>query len=927
MAFSKAVHKSSTRAVQRRNHTAFLVLFCLTLAASCFAQIPFVTGRSDLGRTAANTNETLLTPGNVNANSFGKLFNYNVDYQVLAQPLYVPNVQIPGLGTHNVVYVATMADSVYAFDADSPQGTNGQPLWSVNFTDPANGITLASYIDGTLPCTSAKSGGPGFNQEGIVSTPVIDPASGTLYVVAKTVENGTVHHRLHALDITNGQEKFGGPIVISATTVSNAGHKVTFNSLHQKNRPGLLLLNGAIYMAFGSNYCNDHNHSWVLSYDAASLQQLGVFDANPDHGYSSIWQSGQPIAADADGNIYVTTSEGKFDVPQGGQGYASSVLKLSSSQLALTDYFTPWNVDYLDTHDLDLSSSGPIVLPDQPDPIPHIVVAGGKQGTIYVLNRDNMGQFNPEGDSQIVQELPFAVGPLFDSPAYWNGMLYFAGNADPIKGFSVANSQLSALPIIMTTQKYVGSHSPSISANGDTNGILWVMSGQRLYAFDALSLQPLYNSGQNALPRTAHFATQTVVNGKVYIATQTTLEVYGLIPAIGVVSGGGQSGTVGTVLASPVQVQAADPYTGAPVAGASVTFSDGGNGGTFNPTTAITDSSGYASSSYRLPTKSGSYTITASASGLASASSQETALPGPPARMAAKYGNQQSGYVGTVLAAAVSARVLDSYNNAVPGVTVTFSDQGKGGVLTPNPCVTDGNGLANVQYQLPTKPGTYAITASAQGLKSVKFTETAVAGPAANMAVTGGDNQSAPAGTQLPQALSVAVTDPYGDPVPGVSVSLSDGGAGGSFSANPVTTDGSGIATVMYTLPQKMGAVAVTATAGQAAATFTETATAGGAAQIAVTGGNNQAAPAGTQLPQALTAQVTDQYGNPVSGVGVTFDDGGAGGFFYYSNPVNTDNTGTATQIYTLPPSPGTYNISAVVAGAGTPAIFTETGQ
>ena len=806
---------------------AHLLLLVMMLAGSCFGQVPFLTGRSDNARTAANTNETLLTPSNVNANSFGRLFGYGLDYQALAQPLYVPNVQIPGLGTHNVVYVATMADTVYAFDADSNQGTNLGLLWTANFTNPGAGITTAGVSTGTLPCASTDTKGPGITQEGIVATPVIDPTTGTMYVVAKTLENGTVEHHLHALDITNGQEKFGGPVLIAATSVSIDGKINTFNSLHQKNRPGLLLLNGAIYMAFGSNYCNDHNHSWVLGYDATSLQQIGAFDVNPDHGLSSIWQSGQGIPADESGNLYVTTSEGNYDVPQGGLGFASSVLKLSTNPLVLADYFTPYNEEFLSQKDLDLSSTGPIVLPDQDGPTPHIVVAGGKQGTIYVLNRDNMGKFDPDGDGQIVQELPFAVGSLFDSPTYWNGTLYYAGDADPIKGFSVANGQLSALPIIMTPQKYVGAHSPSISANGNSNGILWVMSGQRLYAFDAESLEVLYSTVQKVLPKTAHFATQTVADGRVYIATATTLEVYGLFPSVGLVSGGNQTGTVLTTLANSIQVEAADAYTGTPIAGVTVTFSDRGKGGKFNPSSAVTDGSGLASSSYTLPKKPGIYTLTAASAGLASSFITETAVAGAPAKVTAKAGNGQSGNVGTILPAALSARVLDANGNAVAGVTVSFDDSGKGGVFTPNSSVTDANGIAGVLYQLPTKPGKYKLNANVTGLKTAHFTETAVTGPAASIAVTGGNNQTGPTGTQLPQALTAGVTDQYGNPVAGVAVGFDDGGAGGSFSnSNPVTTDSSGTATQFYSLPPAPGTVTITATAAGVGtpAAFTETA-------------------------------------------------------------------------------------------------------
>ena len=818
----------------RRNRTTrgrvFLtVLVALAILPNCFGQATFLTGRSDNQRSAANANETLLTPQNVNANSFGQLFSQSLDYQALAQPLYVPNVSIPGKGTHNVVYVATMADTVYAFDADNNQGGNATPLWSVNFTNPGNGITLASYADGTLPCTNAKSTGPGFNQEGIASTPVVDTSTGTLYVVAKTVENGKVTHRLHALDMTTGQEKFGGPALISATFTSNAGKKVTFNSLHQKNRPGLLLLNGTLYLGFGSNYCNDSNQSWLLSYDASSLKQTGVFNANPDHGYSSIWQSGQGITADTNvpPNIYVTTSEGKFDgnLPNG-QGYPNSVLKLSANPLALADFFTPSNIDYLDTHDLDLSSSGPIIALDQNGQ--PMVVAAAKQGTIYVMDPNNLGGYTAGGPDHILQELTFAVGPMFDSPAYWNGMVYFAGNADVIKGFSVGAGQLSTLPIVTTAQKYVGSHSPSISANGNTNGILWVMSGNRLYAFDATSLQPLYSTAPKVLPTLAHFATQSVVNGKVYIATETTLEVYGLFSALNVVSGNNQSAPAFTQLANPIKIQATDPYTGSGLAGVTVSFSDGGKGGTFNPGSAVTDSSGLVSTSYKVPQKAGNYTITASAPGLASVVLTETAVPGAAAKLAVKAGNKQTAPAGTVLPLALTSKLQDQYGNGISGVSVSMDDGNKGGVFTPScsissPCTTDGGGLVRVQYQLPTAAGTYTIKATGGGF-TAKFIEYATAGSAANISPTGGNNQTAPAGTQLPQSLTALVVDLYGNPVSGVGVTFDDGGAGGSFGSNPVNTDKSGTASQTYTLPSAPGTFSINATVAgvNAPATFTE---------------------------------------------------------------------------------------------------------
>src|SRR6202795_1218369 len=307
--FSSAL-RSALHATPVRNFCRTVLVVSVAFLSSSFAQQPFLTSRGDISRSGVNTNETLLTPTNVSKNSFGRLFSVPVDYVVMAQPLYVPNVNIPGQGTHNVVYVVTEMDSVYAIDADT-----GAQLW---YASMLNGGTTASGI--YLPCGH----GPGFTQEGITSTPVIDPATNIMYLVAKTVLNGTVRHELHALDITTGYEQAGSPVLITATSTSNKGHVTVFNSKHQKNRPGLLLLNGALYLGFGSTYSNDGNRGWVLSYDAASLSQLAVFNTSPDYGLTSIWQAGVGLAADASGNIFVETAEAGgngFDVPNGGQTY------------------------------------------------------------------------------------------------------------------------------------------------------------------------------------------------------------------------------------------------------------------------------------------------------------------------------------------------------------------------------------------------------------------------------------------------------------------------------------------------------------------------------------------------------------------------------------------------------------------------------
>jgi len=717
-----------------------LTIFCalwLALSLPSFAQVPFATSRGDIGRTGANTNEFLLNPNNVNKNNFGHLFSAPVDYIVMAQPLYVPNVSIPGQGTHNVVYVVTQADSVYAIDAD-----NGARLWTASMLNV--GGTTASGV--YLPCGTS---GPGFTQEGIVGTPVIDPATNTMYLVAKTLLNATVRHHLHALDISTGNEQPGSPVLITATSTSRKGHVTVFNSLHQKNRPGLLLLNGTVYLGFGSNYCNDGNSGWVLSYNATPgspqyLQQQAVFNTSPDRGLSSIWQAGNGLAADEAGNIFFETAEAGvngFDVPSGGQTFCNSILKLAPD-LTLADYFTPWNVAFLNARDYDLSSTGALVLPDQLDsPTPHELVASGKSGTVYVLNRDQLGTWSSGSDSQIIQE--FALKPntmndvLFGSSAYWNHTVYFAPASSPILGYPVSGGLLAPTPI-KSPAPYPGSHSPSISANGDnSNGVLWVLTGAQLVAFDAVSLKPLYNSnqalgGRDKLPPVGHFVTQTVANGRVYIGTQNSLEAYGLFPYLTVSGGNNQSAPVLTSLPLPFQVQVVSPYSGPVGAGITVTFSDGCKPpltpcGTFNPPSQVTDSTGTASTVYTFPKKAGKYTLTASAPNLGSVTATETALPGPPVAIISYKGASQTGPAGSTLPNPIVAQVRDASANGVPGITVTFSAPGNG-TLNPPSAVTDASGRASTTYTLPTTAGKVKVTATistSSGLKSVAFPETA----------------------------------------------------------------------------------------------------------------------------------------------------------------------------------------------------------
>ena len=508
----------------------FLLLTLFFARVHLLAQTSVITWHYENERTSANTSETVLTPSNVNSAGFGKLTTLPVDGFVVGHPLYLPSVNVLGQGVHNVVYVATMHDSVYAFDADS---ANTSPLWMTSI------LTYSPAGATSVPATVKKdSGTTGWAEVGIVSTPVIDPVTGTLYLVAETYENGNVIHRLHALDVTSGLEKFGGPTTIAATYTLN-GITTTFADLYQMNRPGLLLANGHIYIAFGSNCCNDYSQGWVLSYNATTLQQEGAYTAEPGKILASIWQKGAGLSADGDGNIYAETSEGFYAA---GTNLSISVLKLSQTgtSLALADWFTPYNYQYLSDKDLDLND-GVLILPDQPGPYPHEAVAEGKEGTIYLLNRDSMGQLCSNcttGDTQIVQEIPQGAGRQSGTPVYWNNTVYFTGQSSPVFAYTLSNGALVNPPSAQSIKIGGGGHA-IITANGNSHGILWFINGAKdLWAMDAITLQTLYTStqaanGRDTLPPLAHFATPIAADGKVFVGTQNSLIVYGLLPLPG----------------------------------------------------------------------------------------------------------------------------------------------------------------------------------------------------------------------------------------------------------------------------------------------------------------------------------------------------------------------------------------------------------
>lgn len=493
---------------------------------------------NDSSRTGQNLSEATLTLANVNSKQFGKLFSYPVDGAVFGQPLYVQSVTIPGQGVHNVVYAVTANDSVYAFDAD---GKASAPLWHVNFTSPSTGTT-------SVPAKDVNDDAFPSGYIGITSTPAIDPVTGTIYVVAYTLENGQYIYRLHALEMTSGTEKFGGPVTIAAIVTgagdaSNGQGQVPFNAQMHLQRAALLLLNGTLYIGFGSHGDTIPWHGWLLAYNASTLQQTAAYITTANAGAGAIWEGGCGPATDSTGNIYVATGNGSFDANVGGVDYGDSVLKLSPSTLKVLDWFTPFDQASLANDDLDLGSGGLLLLPDQPGPHPHLLMVSGKEGRIYLIDRDNLGHFNSTYDTQIVQEIYQELGSNFSTPSYYQGSVYLAAWNDTLKKFALSNGLLSVTPVSQSSHVfgYVGT-TTSVSANGASNGIIWAVEWSPgtstqpavLYAFDAADLSnELYDSTQvasrDALGTAAKFTVPTVINGKVYVGTATEVDVFGIL--------------------------------------------------------------------------------------------------------------------------------------------------------------------------------------------------------------------------------------------------------------------------------------------------------------------------------------------------------------------------------------------------------------
>ena len=546
------------------------------------AQVNVTTFQNDIGRTGQNLNETILTPANVNATQFGKLFSHTVDAQIYTQPLYLSGISVNG-ATHNVVYVATENDSVYAFDADTNGGANASPLWYASMLTSAHGAASgATAVPSNMVSTDIQP------LVGITGTPVIDPTSGTLYLVSKTLENNNAVQRLHALDVTSGAEKFGGPVIITASVpgagTGSSNGTLSFDPLWENQRPGLLLLNGIVWIGFASHGDNGPWHGWVLGYNAATLRQTGAFCTSPNGSGSGIWMSGSGLAADQldpvnhpYGRMFFPTGNGDVTMSKpynATMDYGDSELDLdlTNGVPTITDEFTTNQQADLDAEDGDIASGGLMVIPTQTaGSYPHLAVQVGKQGWMYLLNRDNLGGYN--STDQIVQEQQYAVGATgaWSSPAYWNGNVYWWGRGDALKSFALVNGLLSTTPTKSNEVYGYPGATPTISANGNTQGIVWSIDAEGygtgpaiLQAHNATTVSTMLyssaasgNASRDRAGGAVKFAVPTVANGKVYVDAAGELDFYGLLNSA-------------TPAAAPVITPGSESYTGS----VSVTITD-----------------------------------------------------------------------------------------------------------------------------------------------------------------------------------------------------------------------------------------------------------------------------------------------------------------------------------------------------------------
>ena len=500
-----------------------------TVTVSQGSQAAVLTYHNDDARDGAFLEEVTLTPSDVNSSQFGKLFSYPVDGQIYAQPLYMPQVTIGG-SAHEVVFIATQNNSVYAFDATGAQTT---PFWNVN---------LGAHV--------SKNSAEGVNPYvGILSTPVIDSTTNTIYVVAEEAGQSTPFW-LHALDVTSGGEKFGGPVAVTGTVPgtgqdSSGGNITLETSCYQRMGLALNPVTNAIYISFGN--CP---HGWILAYNKTTLQQTAIFNDTPDGGGGGLWSGGAaPAIDDATGDLYLMSGVDAGDQNYPQLLYNDSFLRLNPSDLSVLDFFAPDNNLFLAENDADLGSGADILLPGSSS-FPHETIGGGKDGNIFVVNRDDMGGFNSSQNSviQTVHTGTKQFDNIFSTPVYWNGFVYYHPESDVLHAFSWSSGMLSSQPVSSGTTVYEEhGATASLSANGTVNGIIWEIENTAyngddpsasgpavLHAYDATNVATeLYNSSQAGTRDKAglalKFTVPTICGGRVYVPTGNELDVYGLL--------------------------------------------------------------------------------------------------------------------------------------------------------------------------------------------------------------------------------------------------------------------------------------------------------------------------------------------------------------------------------------------------------------
>ncbi len=632
----------------RFHFRAWIILLTVLLPATAGAQVSIITERYDNARTGANLGEAILNTSNVNVSQFGKLFSYTVDGSIQAQPLYVPNVTVAGQGTHNVLYVVTMNDVLYAFDADS-SSVNGGVLWSMDFRNAGAHVTAIPITD-IVGANNLNIVG----NVGIESTPVIDLSSNTLYLVARTkeVSGSTTNYvaRLHAIDITSGNEKFGGPVVIKASS------PVTFDSLHQNQRSSLALVNGMVLFSWASHEDQNVWYGWIMAYNAQTLQQASAFCTTSGDSAGGVWMSGRAPAVDSNGNAYYASGNGGWD---GVSNFGDSVMKFSTTSgiLSFTDYFTPDDYALLASGDLDLGSSGPMLIPGT-----NLLVHGGKESIFYLMSLSNLGH-EQSGNNQIVEHFSTTGGAIHGGPVFWNRTggpgptMYVWPNNISLQAYQFTGSAFNSNPISQSTIMAPSGSSGGVltlSAEGSMagTGIVWSsmplsQDGDHgtvqgvLRAFDANDLttelwDSTINSTRDSMGLWPKYSPPTVVNGKVYMASfSNVLSVYGLLASTSdfTIAGspGSQSVAAGGSTTYTVNVGSLNGFAG------SVSFSASGlptgATATFNPASVTGSGSSTLTvqTSSSTPTGSPTLTITGTSGSLVHTTTVTLIVAPPPA--------------------------------------------------------------------------------------------------------------------------------------------------------------------------------------------------------------------------------------------------------------------------------------------------------